>query len=111
MAVTHVKDMEELNRHIKCPGNHLLVVTFSSPNCGPCRPVPGCLAALCEEMPDIKFVKVDVGKNDEFTKHFKLKGVPAFFFFRNGDCYQFEGGNMGFFRKTVEEWRFKTHCS
>ncbi|XP_072260534.1 thioredoxin-like isoform X3 [Pyxicephalus adspersus] len=90
MAVTHVKDMEELNRHIKCPGNHLLVVTFSSPNCGPCRPVPGCLAALCEEMPDIKFVKVDVGKNDK---------------------YQFEGGNMGFFRKTVEEWRFKTHCS
>ncbi|KAM5192963.1 thioredoxin-like [Mantella aurantiaca] len=99
----------ELDAELRKAGQKLVVVTFSSQNCGPCRPVPACLEALCEEMPDVLFIKIEVGKCDEFTKQFSINGVPAFFFFRNGiKIYSFEGGNLGFFRKMVDELRFKT---
>ncbi|PIO33015.1 hypothetical protein AB205_0167680 [Aquarana catesbeiana] len=35
-------------------------------------------------MPDVLFIKIEVGKDDEYTKRFKIKGVPAFFYFKNG---------------------------
>ncbi|XP_077334652.1 thioredoxin-like [Lithobates pipiens] len=107
MAVIVLDKMCDLDEMVSKCGRKLLVVTFSSKNCGPCRPVPACLEAISEEMPDVQFVKIEVGKDDEFTKRFNIKGVPAFYYFRNGsEVYHFEGGNLSHFRKMVEELRF-----
>ncbi|XP_073447153.1 thioredoxin-like [Aquarana catesbeiana] len=107
MAVMVLDKMCELDEILSKSGRKLVVVTFSSQNCGPCRPVPACLEAISEEMPDVLFIKIEVGKDDEYTKRFKIKGVPAFFYFKNGcEEYHFEGGNLGHFRKMVDELRF-----
>ncbi|XP_040216492.1 thioredoxin-like [Rana temporaria] len=107
MAVVVLDNMQALDEAISKSGRKLVVVTFSSQNCGPCRPVPACLEAISEEMPDVVFVKIEVGKDDEYTKRFCIKGVPAFFYFKNGQkVYNFEGGNLGHFRQKVDQLRF-----
>ncbi|XP_075681767.1 thioredoxin-like [Rhinoderma darwinii] len=89
-------------------GRKLIVVAFTSGNCGPCRLTTPLLESMSNEMPDIAFVKIDVRKSDEFVERYEILGVPAFHFYRNMNLvYKFQGGNVDFLKCKVEELRFQ----
>ncbi|MCH2021934.1 MAG: thioredoxin family protein [Saprospiraceae bacterium] len=62
------------------------LVDFYAPWCGPCKTMMPVLDALKERLGDkINILKVDVDKNEEAAKKFKIMGVPTFILFINGD--------------------------
>ncbi|XP_073508152.1 thioredoxin-like [Phyllobates terribilis] len=107
MVLLEVQEECELQEILRTSGRKLVVVAFSSGNCGPCRLTTPCLESMSSEMPDIAFVKIDVRKSDEFVDRYEISGVPAFCFFRNmQQVYKFQGGNVDYLRKIVYDLRF-----
>ncbi|KAG8595256.1 hypothetical protein GDO81_001469 [Engystomops pustulosus] len=86
MPVIQLSDEEELCEAVKNAGRKLVVLAFSSGNCGPCKLTNPRLEAMSIQMPDILFFKIDVNK---------------------ADVYQFQGGNPDYLCRTVEELRFQ----
>ncbi|XP_063776803.1 thioredoxin-like [Pseudophryne corroboree] len=108
MALQEINDLHEFEGALKAAGRKLIVVCFTSGNCGPCRITSPVMEQMSKEMPDVQFMKVDVQKDDEFVEHFKISGVPAFLFYKNYQVvYNFQGGNMNHLKQMVEELRFK----
>ncbi|XP_068090448.1 thioredoxin-like [Hyperolius riggenbachi] len=112
MSLILLKSKCDLDRELERSGRKLAVVCFSSQNCGPCRSVPTRMEALAGDMPDVHFMKIEVGSNDPLSKIYDIKGVPAFIYFRNGKViYKFEGGNLDYFEKMVHNLRFNLDCT
>ncbi|XP_056375438.1 thioredoxin-like isoform X2 [Hyla sarda] len=108
MSMIEISDEHELEELLRRSGCKLVVVGFTSGNCGPCRITTPHLEKLCAQMPDINFVKIDVRKADVFVEKFEITGVPAFCFFRNMQMvYKFQGGNIDFLDSKVNELRFR----
>jgi thioredoxin 2 len=62
-----------------------VMVDFFSPTCGPCQTMLPIVNAMAREHVN-RFIiaKVDTSKNPEIALFFNIRGVPTFFFFRNG---------------------------
>ncbi|KAG9486630.1 thioredoxin-like [Eleutherodactylus coqui] len=111
MPLVEINDDDELQEALRTSGHKLVVISFSSGNCGPCRLTTPCVEAMSQEMPDVLFIKVDVRKADEFVEKYEILGVPTFCFFRkNRLMYRFHGGNTDFLRSKVGELRFQMEC-
>ena len=51
-------------------------VDFWAPWCGPCRMVGPFIDELAEEMPNVKFVKIDIDKNTEVAAKLGVMSIP-----------------------------------
>lgn len=89
MSMIEIQEEDELQEVLRKAGSKLVVVAFTSGNCGPCRVTTPHLESLSTQMPDIVFIKIDVRKADEFVERYQITGVPAFYFFRKREmvCY------------------------
>ncbi|XP_029471173.1 thioredoxin-like isoform X2 [Rhinatrema bivittatum] len=101
--VRQIRTEVELDSLLRRAGNSLSVLYFSSPRCGPCRYMTPYFEELCAEHCDVQFLKVDVtDSEDDFVAKFNVTGLPAFYYFRNGeevDC--FAGGNKDYLLQSL----------
>ena len=65
--------------------NSVVVVDLFAIWCGPCRAMSPIFKDLEGEMPDVKFVKVDVDSNSELAQQFNVKSIPTFLVMRAGE--------------------------
>jgi thioredoxin 1 len=77
--VTHDMFQKEVYEY-----NGPVVVTFTSPGCGPCRQLQPQLELLQLEHPALKVLKVDITEESELAQHFRIASVPTTFFFSPG---------------------------
>lgn len=61
-----------------------VVIDFWAEWCGPCRMMSPVFKDLSEEMPDVKFVKIDVDSNNELAQKYDVKSIPSFLVMRAG---------------------------
>lgn len=62
-----------------------VLIDFYATWCGPCQTMQPVLTQLKEEMGEqVKIIKIDVDKNPSIATKFNVRGVPAFFLFKNG---------------------------
>lgn len=63
-----------------------MMVDFYSPTCGPCRVMMPIVDAMAKKHVN-KFIiaKVDTSRNQQIASFFNIRGVPSFFFFKNGE--------------------------
>lgn len=71
------------------------LVDFFATWCGPCSAMSPVLDQLKEKMGDkIRILKIDVDKNTDITDKFKVRGVPTFVLFQNGEILWRQSGGM-----------------
>jgi thioredoxin 1 len=90
-----VKDRHDFEKVLNSTGKKLLVVDFFAPWCGPCKMVAPMLEELSAEIPDVKFVKVDMDQNEEVATEYGVSCMPTFLLFKEGDkVAEFAGPNI-----------------
>lgn len=61
-----------------------VVVDFWASWCGPCQMVGPLIEQLSEEMPKIKFAKINVDDEMELARRYKVESIPTLLVFNAG---------------------------
>jgi thioredoxin 1 len=71
------------------------LVDFFATWCGPCKAMQPVLDQIKIDLGEsIRILKIDVDKNQEVAEQFKVRGVPTFIFFKNGEIIWRKSGAM-----------------
>ena len=71
------------------------LVDFYATWCGPCQAMMPVLDSLKHKMgSQVRILKIDVDKNIDIADKFKVRGVPTFVLFRNGEILWRQSGGM-----------------
>ena len=60
----------------------LVIIDFWAEWCGPCKMLSPVVDELCKEIPDVKFVKVNVDQNQELASIFGITNISALVFLK-----------------------------
>lgn len=71
------------------------LVDFYATWCGPCKTMAPVLDQVKNELGDsVRILKIDVDKNQTVADKFKIRGVPTFILFKNGQIVWRQSGGM-----------------
>jgi thioredoxin 1 len=71
------------------------LVDFHATWCGPCQAMHPVMDRLKNEMgSQVRILKIDVDKNPDVANKFKVRGVPTFVLFKNGEILWRQSGGM-----------------
>jgi len=66
----------------------VVLTDFWATWCGPCRMQSPVVEKLEEQMPNVKFTKMDVDQNPETPKGFGIQAIPTLLVKKNGDVVE-----------------------
>ena len=64
--------------------NDRVLIDFFATWCGPCKMLAPVLDSVASNHPDVKFVKVDVDKELQATREFRVTAMPTLVLVDNG---------------------------
>ncbi len=71
------------------------LVDFFATWCGPCRMMAPILDDVKNSLGEgVRILKIDVDKNQQVAEQFKIRGVPTFILFKNGEVQWRKSGGM-----------------
>lgn len=89
---TLIKTIEELNTNVT---EGITIVDFYADWCGPCKALAPTLDELSLQNNDkVKIIKVNVDNSPEVAQQFDVRGIPALFFFKEGEVKGSATGNL-----------------
>lgn len=76
-------------------GEMPVLVDFHASWCGPCQMLAPVISELAGEMNgQLKILKVDIDKNQQFSRKLNVKGVPTLMLYKNGEVVWRKSGFM-----------------
>lgn len=66
----------------------LAVLDFWAAWCGPCMMLKPVFEELSQEMPQVKFCKLDVDEERELAMQYGIESIPTLLFFKDGRVIQ-----------------------
>lgn len=74
----------------------VVVVDFFATWCGPCKMLAPVIEEVEREIKDVKFMKIDVDKNEDLARRFGVMSIPTIIVFKDGEI---KNQNVGFMTK------------
>ena len=62
----------------------VVVIDFFATWCGPCKMLAPIIDKIAEDMPQVKFGKVDVDQAMDLAKRFGIRSIPTVIIFKDG---------------------------
>lgn len=89
---TVINTIEELNTNVN---EGITIVDFYADWCGPCKALAPTLDQLTEQNDSkVKVIKVNVDSSPEVAQKYDVRGIPALFFFKEGEVKGSATGNL-----------------
>ncbi|KAJ3439189.1 thioredoxin-like protein [Anaeramoeba flamelloides] len=102
MSIVHPSGLEEFKKIIK--EKPKVVVDFFATWCGPCIRIAPVYKKFAETYPEVTFVKVDVDEENEIAQDCKIRAMPTFKFYKDGELHKsFEGASQEKLEETIKE--------
>ena len=79
MDITNEEFKEIINNSHK-----IVVVDFYAEWCMPCLMISPIIDELSEQMPKVKFVKMNLDENQELAQKFNVSSIPCLIIFKKG---------------------------
>ncbi len=78
--------MKELNEQTfgKEISHGISVIDFWAPWCGPCRVMAPIFESVSEQMPKLKFAKINVEEHQNAGRKYGISSIPCFIVFKEG---------------------------
>jgi thioredoxin 1 len=106
--VKEIQSLEEFEREIAGPG--LVVVDFFTTWCGPCKQVAPFIEGLAAKYPEVKFIKVDIEKNEDIAAPRRISSIPTFHFIVKGNLVdELKGANPQALEQKVMQHKVDTN--
>jgi thioredoxin 1 len=88
-----IQHLDKSNFDTTINTNDVVLVDFFADWCGPCQALQPALEELAKDF-DGKAVisKINVDKNPELAAQFKVRSIPALFYFKNGEVVGTQNG-------------------
>lgn len=104
MAILSASSSAQLDRHLHEAGDKLVVIMFSSDDCGACRLIAPKVTQLSRDMgAELRIVKVNIKDSGELIHRYHISLLPTFLFLRNGkNLDKFSGADAGKLDKKIK---------
>ncbi len=84
MGILEIENKSGFDEALRAADDSLVVIDFFATWCGPCKRLTPQLVELSTQNPTVKFYKMDVDKNGEISKKYKISAMPTILFIKNG---------------------------
>mmetsp|Transcript_74885 Transcript_74885/g.86941 ORF Transcript_74885/g.86941 Transcript_74885/m.86941 type:complete len:154 (-) Transcript_74885:66-527(-) len=93
MSIRAIASLSEFQTVIRQP--KLTVVDFFAQWCGPCKAIAPQVQRMAEAKPNVNFIKVDVDQAGDVAAEYRIRAMPTFMFFKDGNkLHTFEGADV-----------------
>lgn len=102
--VKEIQSLAEFQQETKGPG--LVVVDFFTTWCGPCKQIAPFIDSLASKYPEVKFIKVDIEKNEDIAGPLRIQSIPTFHFMVRGAVVdEMKGANPNTLEEKVIKYK------
>lgn len=101
-------DLDEYKRIISTCTH--VVIYFTAKWCGPCKRIKPVFEAFeresLEKMDDLVYLKIDVDDDQEIANYAKIKSMPTFLFYKQGElAIQMKGANPTELKQCFDDFK------
>lgn len=88
-----IQHLDKSNFDSTINNNQVVLVDFFADWCGPCTALHPTLEELATDFEGKAIIsKINVDKNPELAAQFKVRSIPALFYFKNGEIVGTQNG-------------------
>ncbi len=88
-----IKHLDKSNFDTTINTNDVVLVDFFADWCGPCKALHPALEELAKDFEGKAVIsKINVDKDPELAAQFKVRSIPALFYFKNGEIVETQNG-------------------
>ena len=79
-----IKNTEEFEKEV-INSNQTVFIDFYATWCKPCKIMTPIIEEIAKEYKEIKFVKMDIDKNEELAIKYNIMSIPTMMIIKNGE--------------------------
>lgn len=88
-----IQQLDESSFDTTISTNDVVLVDFFADWCGPCKALQPTLEELAKDFEGAAVIsKINVDKSPELAAQFKVRSIPALFYFKNGEVVGSQNG-------------------
>lgn len=84
VEIIEIKNVEQFEQEVK-KENGIVFIDFYATWCMPCKAMSPIIEEIAEEHKEVKFVKIDVDKNEELAIQYNVMSIPTMMIMKNGE--------------------------
>ena len=84
IEIMEIKNTEEFEKEV-INSNQTVFIDFYATWCKPCKIMTPIIEEIAKEYKEIKFVKMDIDKNEELAIKYNIMSIPTMMIIKNGE--------------------------